>query len=160
VTEATEVRNVLAATGTVADTGGVSLTHRLNALERNDRRVTDVTKVTEEDREKVRELAEHTNRCQNNEPPVFEITEDGGVISARDGKPVETVTATLAEEFYWMEVEWGAPDLIHDEDQEAFFTRDGHLAVSRERVNLPHLLGKSRWEQPGGGGGVRPNAQV
>ncbi len=41
-----------------------------------------------------------------------------------------------------LEVEWGGPGLIHDEKAEAFFTPDGKLAVSRDRFDLRHLLGR------------------
>jgi hypothetical protein len=39
-----------------------------------------------------------------------------------------------------MEVGFGGPGLIHDEEAEAFYTPEGELAVSRERFDLQHLL--------------------
>lgn len=99
----------------------------------------------EEKRRRIREQAEHANHCRDrDEPPVFEITAAGDVLCARDGRPVTDPRQTLAEQFYWMEVEWGGPGLVHDEDAQAFYTPSGHLAVSRDRVNLQHLLRKER----------------
>jgi hypothetical protein len=98
-------------------------------------------------RRKIREQAEHANRCRDkDEPPIFEITEAGDVLCARDGRPVTDTRQTLAEEFYWMEVGWGSPGLVHDDEAQAFYTRDGELAVSRDRVDLRLLMGKERGE--------------
>ncbi len=47
---------------------------------------------------------------------------------------------TLAEVFYWKEVGWGGPVLVHDEEAQAFYTPDGELAVSRNRVGLRHMF--------------------
>ena len=39
----------------------------------------------------VQRQAEHSNRCRDaDEPPLFEITENGNVLCAHDGKPVRT----------------------------------------------------------------------
>ena len=72
----------------------------------------------------------------------FTIAEDGGVFSARDGKPITDFAQTLAEVWYWQEVEWGGSDLVHDEEAEAFYTPNGELALSRDRVNLQHYLSR------------------
>ncbi len=95
------------------------------------------------EREKIREQAEHANRCRaRGEPPVFEITETGDVLCAHDGRPVTDTRQILAEQFYWMEVEWCAsPGLVHDEEAQAFYAPDGGLALSRDRVDLPRLMG-------------------
>jgi hypothetical protein len=78
-------------------------------------------------------------------PPLFEITENGNVLCAHDGKPVTNTRQTLAEGFYWQTVEWGGdPNLIHDEEGQAFYTPDGELALSRDYVNLPALFGRWR----------------
>jgi len=69
-------------------------------------------------------LAEHANRCGWGEKterwPLFEIDADGDVFCTHDGKPVTDSRQILAEEFYLMEVEWGGPGLIHDEEAEEF----------------------------------------
>jgi hypothetical protein len=75
------------------------------------------------------------------EPP-FTITEAGEVFCTRDGKPVTTYHQTLAEPWYWQEVEWGGPGLVHDEEAEAFYTREGELAISRDRVDLQHYVNR------------------
>jgi hypothetical protein len=67
------------------------------------------------------------------------ITAEGGIYT-RDGRPVTEYHQLGAEEFYWMEVEWGGPGFIHDEEAEAFYTPEGELAVSRTRFDLRHLL--------------------
>jgi hypothetical protein len=108
---------------------------------------------TEKRRKEIREAAEHANRCRDHEnPPIFEITENGGVLCARDGRPVTNFQQTLAEEWYWQELEWGAPGLVHDEEAQAFYTQSGELALSRDRVDLQRLMGKDRdeaWEGEG-----------
>ncbi len=45
----------------------------------------------------------------------------------------------IAESLYWLQVEWGGTSLVHDEEAQAFYTRDGDLAVSRDLVDLQHL---------------------
>ena len=95
----------------------------------------------EEERKRIRETAEHINHCRDRDaPPLFEIAENGLVFCTHDGKPITTCHQTGAEQFYWMEVEWGGPGLIHDELAQAFYTSDGHLAVSRDRFDLRYLL--------------------
>ena len=98
----------------------------------------------EEERERIRQKAEHANNCGWGEEfgryPLFEIDEDGDVFCAHDGRPVTDSRQILAECFYWQEVEWGEPGLIHDEGAEAFYTLNGDLAVSRDQVDLRHLL--------------------
>jgi hypothetical protein len=78
-------------------------------------------------------------REREGKEPFFEITE-GGEIFTRDGRPVTEYHQTLAEEFYWLTVEWGGLGFIHDEEAEAFYTEEGELAVSRTRANLQHIL--------------------
>jgi hypothetical protein len=125
---------------------------RLDKLEQRARiRTTEDTREREEERQRIREQAEHANRCGSEERvgrwPFFEIDEDGNVSCTYDGKPVTDSRQTLAEQFYWMEVEWGAsPGLVHDEEAQAFYTLDGELALSREYVSLPNLMGPGREE--------------
>jgi hypothetical protein len=98
----------------------------------------------EEKRQNLREEAEHANYCgwgrEFGRWPLFEIDEDGDVFCAHDGRPVTDSRQIPAELFYWMEVEWGGLDLVHDEEAEAFYTPDGELAVSRDRFDLRYLL--------------------
>ena len=102
----------------------------------------------EERRRCIREQAEHINRCRDrDEPPVFEITEAGDVLCARDGRPLTDPRQTLAEQFYWMEVRFGGAGLVHDEEAQAFYSPSGHLAVSRDRVDLRYLMGPDRHER-------------
>ncbi len=70
----------------------------------------------------------------------FVIAEDGMVSCSRDGKPVTQYPQTLAEVWYWKEVEEGGLGLVHDEEAQAFYTPDGELAISRDRVDLRHVF--------------------
>jgi hypothetical protein len=101
----------------------------------------------EEAHKRIREQAEHATYCGWGEEvgrwPLFEIAEGGGdVFCTHDGKPVTDSMQIVAECFYWMEVEWGATALVHDEEAQAFYTPSGDLALSREYVKLQHLLGR------------------
>lgn len=78
-------------------------------------------------------------REQEGKEPLFVITDDGEIFT-RDGRPVTGYHQTLAEEFYWMTIEWGGLGFVHDEEAEAFYTEEGELAVSRTRANLQHIL--------------------
>ncbi len=101
----------------------------------------------EERRQRIREEAQRSIERSRREgkEPALEITEDGDVVSARDGKPIEDFHATLAEEWYWEYVEWGNPGgLIHDEEAGAFYMPEGRaageLAFSRTRCYLPRFF--------------------
>jgi hypothetical protein len=122
--------------------------------------------VTDEDRERerriIREAAEHANYCFTHEghysvkfgyklctlqealgiQELFLIT-DTGVFAGVDGKPVTAYTQTLAEEWYWDHLLCWPPDprFIHDEDEQAFYTHDGDVALSRDFVDLRVFLG-------------------
>src|SRR5215212_3746241 len=108
------------------------------------------TKATEKRRKVLREQAEHANHCQHRfEEPLFEITEEGDVLCAHDGRPVPDPHQTLAEKFYWMEVRFGGEGLVHEEETQEFFTPEGELALSRDFVHLERLMGDERmkaWE--------------
>jgi hypothetical protein len=73
------------------------------------------------------------------EPP-FTIAEDGMVYSTRDGKPMTDYAQTLAEVWYWQEVDQKELYLIHNEEAQAFYTPEGNLAISREQVDLRHVF--------------------
>ncbi|MDP9474812.1 MAG: hypothetical protein M3R38_03830, partial [Actinomycetota bacterium] len=81
------------------------------------------------------------NFLRDDDVPPFEITPSGEVFCSRDGKPVTTYHQTLAEVWYWQHVEWGNPGgLVHDEEEQAFFTPKGELALSRDYVSVGHLF--------------------
>ena len=123
----------------------MSLERRLRKLEGAYAEPEKTDAEREERRGRLREDAEHANRCRDaDEPPIFEITESGDVLCARDGRPVTDSRQILAERFYWMEVGFGGYDLVHDEEEQAFYSKGGHLAVSRDRVDLRHLMGPGR----------------
>jgi hypothetical protein len=123
----------------------MSLDGRLRRLEIEHAGPGETDAEREEGRKRLRADAEHANRCRDHDgPPVFEITEAGDVLCARDGRPVTDLRQILAEQFYWMEVGFGGYDLVHDEEAQAFYSKSGHLAVSRDRVDLHHLMGPGR----------------
>ena len=89
----------------------------------------------------IREGAEQQNEKHVREPP-FVIAEDGRVTCSRDGRPVTTSPATIAEVWFWEEME--APTglgLIYNEETEAFYNRAGEFALSRDFADLRGLLG-------------------
>jgi hypothetical protein len=103
--------------------------------------------LVQERRNLIRARALHANRCQDkDEPPAFEITEAEVVFCTHDGRPVTDQSQILAEKCYWVEVERGAPGLIHDEEAEAFYTLEDELALSRNVVHLENLMGEERME--------------
>ncbi|MDP9458078.1 MAG: hypothetical protein M3Q60_20420 [Actinomycetota bacterium] len=124
----------------------MSLRRRVDALEGGGD--AGETEAEREERLKtVREQAEHANRCHCGEVQPFLVDEAGNVFSSRDGKPITDTHQTLAEEWYWEEVEvWGGEGLVHDEEAQTFYARTGELAISRDRVDLRHLMGDARWE--------------
>jgi hypothetical protein len=123
---------------------------RLSRLEGAERPGREDERQREEKRQEIREQVEHANYCRWGEEfgrwPLFEIDEAGDVFCTHDDKPVTDSRQILAEHFYWMEVEWGGPGLVFDEELEAFFTRTGEVALSREYVNLEHLMGPARMD--------------
>jgi hypothetical protein len=74
--------------------------------------------------------------------PPFTIAEDGRVLCSRDGKQVTGFHQTLAEDWYWRQVAWGNPgSLVHDEEEQAFYTPEGEPVPSRDRVVLGRFFG-------------------
>ena len=122
----------------------MSLEGRLRRLESAHAGPEETAAEREEERRRIREDAEHANRCRGGDEPIFEVTGAGDVLCARGGKPVTDSRQVLAEEFYWMEVGSGGYDLVHDEEAQAFYSKSGDLAVSRDRVDLRHLVGPGR----------------
>ena len=121
----------------------MSIERRLRKLE-DEHATPEETPAEREERH--RSIREEAERCiersrRKGEEPAFEITEDGRVVSARDGKLIEDFHATLAEEWYWEYVEMGNPvGLIHDEVTEGFYMPNGELAFSRTRCYLPRFF--------------------
>ena len=67
----------------------MSLERRLRRLESEHAGPQETDAEREERRNRLRADAEHANRCRDHdELPIFEITEGGAVLCARDGKPV------------------------------------------------------------------------
>ena len=123
--------------------------------------------VTDEDRERerrmIREAAEHANYCFTHEghysvkfgyklctlqealdlEELFHIDQNGNVFSNVDGKPITKYRQLMGEEWYWDHLLCWPPDprFIHDEEEQAFYTLHGELALSRDMVSLPHFLG-------------------
>jgi hypothetical protein len=128
------------------------LRSRLDRVEEHARPDPDAAeRLREEERERIREQAEHANHCGWGEKegrwPLFEIDEaTGDVVCTYDARPVLHSRQILAEHFYWMEVVWGGPGLIHDEEAQEFYTASGAAALSREYVNLKRLMGPGRGE--------------
>jgi hypothetical protein len=89
----------------------------------------------------IRGGAEQQNERNFREPP-FVIADDGTVTCSRDGRPVTAYPATIAEVWFWEEVE--APTglaLVYDEETGAFYNRAGEFALSREFADLRGLMG-------------------
>ena len=83
------------------------------------------------------ELADE-NFLDAGDVPPFEIAGDGVVYASRDGKPITERHQTLAEWWFWEFHEEGhnPRGLVHDEDEQAYYTPDGQLVISRERTHL------------------------
>ena len=121
----------------------MSLDRRLRRLEGEAGAVS--TTETADEREKrltmIREGAEQQNEKHFREPP-FVIADDGTVTCSRDGRPVTSYPATIAEVWFWEEME--APTglgLVYEEDAEAFYNRAGEFALSRDFADLRGLMG-------------------
>ena len=69
------------------------------------------------------------------------IADDGTVSCRRDGRPVTTYPQTLAEVWFWEQMEDGDLRLVYDEDAEAFYNRAREFALSRDFADLRGLMG-------------------
>ena len=121
----------------------MSLERRLRKLEGQRSPEPKDERELEETRARIREDAERSIERSRREgkAPAMEITGDGRVLSARDGKPIEDFHSTLAEEWYWDYVEMGNPGgLIHDEQTQGFYMDNSELAFSRTRCYLPRFF--------------------
>ncbi len=92
----------------------------------------------------LREFREDGYRIEEDEDtPLFMIEEKTGETYCMDGKPVTSTHQVGCELFYRFEQALGGMEgrLVHDEQREAYCTKDGELAVSREELNVQHLMG-------------------
>ncbi len=126
-------------------------------MERRIRRLEDLAGVpgeSEAEREgrqaEIIREAEAANRRRRLEGrgPVFDVDEGGNVSCSADGRPVTDFHQTLAEEWYWQELKWGGEGFVHDEGAQAFYTPSRALVLSRDRVDLRHLMGDARRVDP------------
>jgi hypothetical protein len=81
------------------------------------------------------------NFIHPDDTPPFVIADDGTVTCSRDGRPVTTYPQTLAEVWFWEQMEDGDLRLVYDEDAEAFYNRAGEFALSRDFADLRGLMG-------------------
>ncbi|MDP8951061.1 MAG: hypothetical protein M3N18_02290 [Actinomycetota bacterium] len=81
------------------------------------------------------------NFIYRDDTPPFVIADDGTVTCSRDGRPVTTYPATIAEVWFWEEMEAPGLGMVYDEDAEAFYNRAGEFALSRDFADLGGLLG-------------------
>jgi hypothetical protein len=70
----------------------------------------------------------------------FVIEATGDVVCSQDGRPVVTSHQTSAEEWYMRELEASYGHLIHDAEAETFRTHEGNLAISRDVMNIRHII--------------------
>ncbi len=122
-------------------------------MERRIRRLEDLAGVpgeSEAEREgrqaEIIREAEAANRRRRLEGrgPVFDVDEGGNVSCSAAGRPVTDFHQTLAEEWFQQEREWGGEGLVYDEEAQAFYTPGGDLALSRDHMDLRHLMGDAR----------------
>jgi hypothetical protein len=72
--------------------------------------------------------------------PPFVIEAGGGVVCSYDRRLVTTSRQAVAESWYRQELEAGYGHLSHDPEEEAFYAQSGHLALSRDVVDLRYLI--------------------
>ncbi len=119
-----------------------NIERRLGQLEALAGGVEETAAEREERRRMIREGAEGANNRarRDGRVPPFEIADTGDVACTHDGRPVTTFRQTLAEPWYWEEMEAGPAHLVHDEEVQVFYTPSGHLALSRDVVDLRYLM--------------------
>jgi hypothetical protein len=72
--------------------------------------------------------------------PPFVIEATGDVVCSHDGRAVVTSRQVSAEDWYRRELASGYGHLRHDPEEEAFYTRAGDLALSRDVVDIRYLI--------------------
>ncbi len=90
----------------------------------------------------IRERATNANAraLRDGRIPPFEVSGDGYVVCSQDGRPVVTSHQVSAEEWYQQELVASYGHLAHDPAEETFRTHEGHLAISRDVMNLRHII--------------------
>jgi hypothetical protein len=101
--------------------------------------------------QEIRSRAEGANdrRSAKGEAPPFTILSGGETFCSHDGRPITDPHQISTEQLYWREVGLGGKGLVHDEENQAFYTPEGELALSRDFVHLERLMGEERmkaWE--------------
>jgi hypothetical protein len=121
----------------------MSLERRLRRLEGEAETASPTESAAEREKRltMIREGAEQQNEKNSREPP-FVIADDGTVTCSRDGRPVTDSPATIAEVWFWEEMDNPTGlALVYDEENEAFYNRAGEFALSRDFADLRGLMG-------------------
>jgi hypothetical protein len=121
----------------------MSLERRLRRLEGEAETASPTESAAEREKRltMIREGAEQQNERSFREPP-FVIADDGTVTCSRDGRPVTDSPATIAEVWFWEEMDNPTGlALVYDEETEAFYNRAGEFALSRDFADLRGLMG-------------------
>jgi hypothetical protein len=104
-----------------------------------------VDETTGEREERLRDIrqgaeAANARARRDGRIPPFVIEAGGGVVCSYDRRRVTTPHQTSAEDWYRRELEAGYGHLRHDSEAEAFYTRAGELALSRQIMNIRHII--------------------
>ena len=119
----------------------MSLKGRLRKLESEHAEPGETSAEREKRLAMIREGVRQQNARNFPEPP-FVIADVGAVTCSRDGRPVTAYPATIAEVWFWEEMETPTGlALVYDEETEAFYNRVGEFALSREFADLRGLMG-------------------
>jgi hypothetical protein len=104
--------------------------------------VKETTNEREERLRMIKEGAENANdrALRDGRIPPFVIEAGGGVVCSHDGRAVVTSRQVSAEDWYRRELASGYGHLRHDPEEEAFYTRAGDLALSRQIMNIRHII--------------------
>ena len=104
--------------------------------------VEETTNEREERLRLIREGAESANSRARRDGRVapFVIEATGDVVCSHDGRAVTSDRQISAEEWYWREVESGYGHLRHDAEAQAFYTRSGDLALSRDFMDIRNII--------------------
>ena len=81
------------------------------------------------------------NFVRPDDAPPFVIAAEGTVTCSRDGRPVTDYPATIAEVWYWEEMEAPGLGLVYDEETGAFYNGAGEFTLSRDFADLRGLMG-------------------
>ncbi len=81
------------------------------------------------------------NFIRPGDTPPFVIAGDGTVTCSRDGRPVTDYAATIAEVWFWQEMEAPGLGFVYDEETEAFYNGAREFALSRDFADLRGMMG-------------------